>query len=129
MYNDSIGGAGTSAGLFRADVSIQEVVTDVLRRRRSGGTFIRGPFAMAELCSAGKLPGKSLLVWLLVHHRVRMTHEPEVTLPHRLLASAGIDSRAKARALVALERAGLIQVRRERGKTARILLTKMAADH
>ncbi len=128
MYNDGVGGSGASAGNFGTEVSVREVMTDALRRRLGRRTFIRGPFAMAEFCTAGKLPGKSLLIWLLVHHRIRMTQQQEVTVPHWLLASAGVDARAKARALVALESAGLIHVRRERGKTARISLRKLVAD-
>jgi hypothetical protein len=138
MYNEGTDGFGTCifddldrvtlkpkelSGLFGSDVPVQEVETEVLVRRGSRGTFIRGPFPLSQVCTVGKLPGKALLVWLLVHHRTRMTRQPEVTLPNELLASAGVDSRAKARALVALERAGLVQVRREPGKSARIALT------
>ena len=143
MYNDSTRPLGTAVfddldkirlkatelfGLFGADVPVREVMTDVLKHARARGTFIRGPFPLSEVRVVGKLPGKALLVWLLIHHRVRMTRQPEITLPNGLLASVGVDPRAKARALMALERAGLVRVRQKPGKTARISLTKTPSD-
>jgi hypothetical protein len=143
MYNEHSGDCGTSVfddldrmrlrseelpGPSSTHLPVQEVQTDVVKRRCSRDAFIRGPFPLPLVCIAGKLPGKALLVWLLINHRIRMSHQPEITLPNRFLASAGADPRAKARALVALEHAGLIRVRREPGKTARIALKLIPSD-
>ena len=43
-----------------------------------------------------------------------------VTLPSHLMCAHGIDRWAKARALAALETAGLVSVAREAGRTARV---------
>jgi hypothetical protein len=143
VYDDGTGPLGTTVfddldkirlkatelfGLFGADVPVREVMTDVLKHAPGRGTFIRGPFPLSEVRVVGKLPGKALLVWLLIHHRVRMTRQPEITLPSGLLASVGVDPRAKARALIALEHAGLVRVRQSPGKTARISLTMTPSD-
>jgi hypothetical protein len=143
VYDDGTGPPGTPVfhdldkirlkatelfGLFGADVPVREVMTGVLKYPHTRDTFIRGPFPLSEVRVVGKLPGKALLVWLLIHHRVRMTRQPEITLPSGLLASVGVDPRAKARALIALEHAGLVRVRQSPGMTARISLTRTPSD-
>ena len=55
-------------------------------------------------------------------HRRDLTHEPTVTLPSTLLREFGVDRDSKARALRALEDAGLAQVERTNGRAARITL-------
>jgi hypothetical protein len=99
-------------------VPTREVETDALKRHRRGFISVRSP--LSEFHVAAGLPGKCLAVWLLVQHRVRLTHKDEVTLPTALLEAAGIERRAKARALRDLERAGLIRVIRKVGQTPRI---------
>jgi hypothetical protein len=97
-----------------------EIETEALKRHRLG--FIRGPFTLPEFHAAARLPGKALAVWIYVAHRVRVTRNHEVTLPSSLLEAGGIDRHAKAKALHALEQAGLIQVVRATGNTPRISL-------
>jgi hypothetical protein len=100
-----------------------EVDTEATRHRRD--QYVRGPFRLTEFCTASRLPGKALAVWLLLHHRVRVTGDSEVALPSGLLEQAGIDRNAKQRALRDLERVGLIRVRRERGRTARVSIVRL----
>lgn len=95
---------------------------------RQRGAFIRGPFPMPQVMLAGALPGKALLVWLLVQHQVRMTRKLEVSLPGKLLDAARIDRFAKSRALRDLEQAGLIQVDRQPGQMPRISLVQVEGD-
>jgi hypothetical protein len=97
-----------------------EVETEVLRRKRDG--YIRGPLPLPEVIAAGRLPGKALLVWLFLRHRMRMTGQDEVTLPNGLVEVSGVDRNAKARALLELERAGLVRITRALGRTPRISL-------
>jgi DNA-binding MarR family transcriptional regulator len=101
-----------------SSIRIVEVETEALKRHRRG--FIRGPFPLPEFHAAAGLPGKALAVWIYVAHRTRVTSNPEVTLPSSLLEAGGIDRQAKARALHALEQAGLIRVVRATGRTPRI---------
>jgi hypothetical protein len=103
------------------DVPVREVETQALQHRSY--SYIRGPWPLFEFMAAARLPGKALALWTLVHHRIRLTGRSEITLPRSLLGEAGIDRNAKARALGELERAGLICVTREAGRTPRIALS------
>ena len=108
------------------DIPVREIETEAtLRRRRR---YVRGPLPLAEVCAAARLPGKALAVWLLAHHRMRITGKTMVTLPSSLLEEAGIDRNAKARALSNLERNGLVEVRRQRGRTPLISLVGLPAS-
>jgi hypothetical protein len=64
------------------------------------------------------------LVWLLIHHRRKLSAEQWVTLPARDLDRLSVNRFGKMRALKALEALGLIQVLRERGRTARVRLAR-----
>jgi hypothetical protein len=86
------------------------------------GRFLKGPIPMRHLEVAAKLQGKALAVFLAVHHRVALTGEDLVSLPMQTLDAMGVSKDAKARALVALEAAGLIAVERVQGHTARVRL-------
>lgn len=114
-----------SADAAEPGLQITEIETDAQRRRRQG--YLRGPFPLPAFFAAARLPGKALAIWLLVHHRVRVTRKLEVTLPSKLLVSAGIDRNAKARALRELEGAGLVRVVRKIGLVPRISLIQPAS--
>jgi hypothetical protein len=92
---------------------------------RKRGMFIRGPFDQAQFCLAARLGRGPLVVWQLVHHLIRLTHRQEVAVPNGLLAACGIDRFAKTRALVQLERLGLISITRAKGRAPRISLVKL----
>ena len=64
--------------------------------------------------------GFAMRVANLLWYRVGLTKQLTVTLPSHLLCVHGIDRWAKARALDALENAGLISVLRAAGRTARV---------
>jgi hypothetical protein len=101
-----------------------EVETAVLRqfRLRRSDRFLKGPIPPHSIAAAARLPGQALAVLLAVHHQITLTGKPSVSLPGGLLAELGTDRNAKARALHQLERAGLIQVERARGRAARVRL-------
>ena len=86
--------------------------------------FLKGPIPLAQIASAAKLPGKSLTVYITLHHQSAMARRDQVTLPKGLLAQLGVSRDAKARALSALEQAGLVQVEKEKGKGSLVMLTK-----
>ncbi len=69
---------------------------------------------------ASKDCGFAMRVANLLWYRVGLTKQRTVTLPSHLLRDHGIDRWAKARALDALENAGLIRVARKAGQTARV---------
>jgi hypothetical protein len=72
---------------------------------------IQGPFSCRQCQLAARLPGKALLVWLLVQHvqRLRRTRGA-VTLSDELAADYGVQDRAKTRAIHSLAQVGLLSV-------------------
>jgi DNA-binding MarR family transcriptional regulator len=82
--------------------------------------FLKGPIPLARLQQAATLPGKALATYLAVLHQRDLSGRVIVTLSAALLTSFGIDRDAKARALRALEQAGLIAVEHAPGRSARI---------
>jgi hypothetical protein len=100
-----------------------ELETEFTRRyNQRQSRFLKGPIPMRQIEGAAKLSGKALAVFLAVHHRVALTGETSVSLPMSMLESMGVNKDAKARALLALEAAGLIAVERVPGHTARVQL-------
>ena len=106
---------------LRRSELVESEAHERLKRRRLA-RFIAGPFPWAQFCTASRLPGKSLSVWELIHHRKRVTRSTVVTLPNEMLEEAGINEDAKSRALEALEQAGLITVERSPGRSPRVSL-------
>jgi len=101
-----------------------EVETEASRThaRHSRMRFLKGPIPLRPIAIAACLPGKALAVYLILRHRRDLTREPTVTLPAQLLSDFGVDTDSKARALRALEGAGLITVERMDGRAARVTL-------
>ena len=99
-----------------------EVETEASRThaRHSQMPFLKGPIPLRPIAIAARLPGKALAVYLILRHRRDLTGEPTTTLPARLLRDFGVDRHSKARALRALEGAGLVMVERTDGCTARV---------
>jgi len=91
-------------------------------RRR--GRFLKGPIPWLQIAAAARLGGSALPLLLIVHDQIAVGAGPFVTLPLRLLADLKIDRSSKARGLHALEEAGLVRVRRERGRPARVALAR-----
>lgn len=80
------------------------------------GRFLKGPIPLNWLMEAAKLPGKSLHVGIVIWFKAGLTKSHSVSVPNGLLSTFGVDRHAKARALVSLESAGLISVKRKSGK-------------
>jgi DNA-binding MarR family transcriptional regulator len=101
-----------------------EVHTDFTRqsRIRRGERFLKGPIPLRDIAAAARLPGKSLALFLAVHHQIALTGKPIITIPASLLADLGISRSTKARCLKSLEQVGLVGVARSKGRAARIQL-------
>jgi hypothetical protein len=99
-------------------------------KRRTKGLFVGGPFPWPQFCVAVRLPGKALGVWQLVHHQARMTRRAEITLPAWILDQCSLSRQALYRALADLQRVGLIQTdrRRGRGNSIRITLVELPEE-
>jgi DNA-binding MarR family transcriptional regulator len=103
------------------EVEVGSAATRQARNRRTS-RFLKGPIPWEQIATAAQLGGQCLAVYVAVHHRTALTGQMPTTLPRALLQQLGVSKDAKARALRQLERAGLIGVRRAKGRTARVSL-------
>lgn len=86
------------------------------------GHFLRGPVPLNWLAHAARLSGRAFQVGVLLWYRAGLTINNVIRLPRGLLESFGITRDAKARAVRALEGAGLVEVTRSPGRAAEITL-------
>ena len=121
LYNNS----RDSITQYQEHISGVEVETNLLRqsKTRRRERFLKGPIPFKDIAAAAILPGKSLALFVAVHHQSALTGKPVVTLPATLLRELGISRSTKARCLMGLEQAGLVSVERLKGRAARIQLT------
>jgi hypothetical protein len=89
------------------------------------GSFLKGPIAMGWLTAAGKLPGRSLHVAIVVQHLAGMLGGGLFRLESKHLRAMGVDRSAEYRALRGLERAGLVAVVRVRGRRPLVSLRSL----
>jgi hypothetical protein len=116
---------------FQDEIKATEVETGLVRRvkTRRASRFLKGPIPLPDIAAAARLPGRSLALFLAVHHQTALTGKPAVTVPAKLLADLGISRSVKARCLKLLERIGLITVTRSRGRASRIQLKQTNGDN
>jgi hypothetical protein len=88
-----------------------------LRRRPIEEFFIKGPIPVADYVLALKLGGKTTGVYMLIHHRTVYSRRRWITLPPYALEEWGISIDAKTDALKRLAQAGLIPVKRPKGRS------------
>ena len=93
-----------------------------LRKPRMVERFVKGPLLLSELVPVGRMPGKALLLWLLIRYRTDLSRDGWATLPRRLLTEWGIGKNARTDALRRLEQAGLIRVERPAGYMLKVKL-------
>lgn len=88
--------------------------------------FFCGPVCLNWLSKASKLPGKALNVGIILLHMGRVTGNPNwVRLKPSLLKKFGVHRNSAYRAVIALEQAGLIEIKkRQRGAAAIVALVK-----
>ena len=88
--------------------------------RRRTKRLIGAPFEfVADVCRLTE--GRAtLVVALCIYRRVQVCDNRTVTLPSSELAELGIVRQYKQRALIKLQRAGLIKVENARGRTTRV---------
>ncbi len=99
--------------------------------RRAGDRFLKSP-PLDALIAAGKLPGKALLAYVAIRHRLDLTEKHrkfETTLPAKVTSAFGLTRRAKDQAVIDLAAAGLITVERKHGHPARISLSGAWRSH
>jgi hypothetical protein len=103
-------------------IPVVETATSTSRRIRTTQwrRFLRGPISMELLRAAQCAPGsdRTLAVYVLLKHRSDLRRATSATLPIDICKTWGISRSARARALAALQSAGLIRVKRKKGRTA-----------
>jgi hypothetical protein len=91
------------------------------RAKAKKDVFVQVPLWWAEQAAqATRTP--QAMVWLWLLHLSWKEHSPTFKLPNGRLAVRGVSHDTKRRALNKLEKAGLIQVSRERGKSPTVTL-------
>ena len=91
-------------------------------RPRHGEPFLKGPIPLAWLEAAARLPGKSLHTGLALWFSAGVTRSSSVPLSNIASQRFGIDRNAKYRALIWLERAGLVSVERGPGRAPMVTI-------
>ena len=72
------------------DITETEVKTGLTRQAkiRWGERFLKGPIPLRDIAAAALLPGKSLALFLVVHHQITLTGKPIITRPGSSAAAA-----------------------------------------
>lgn len=91
-------------------------------RTKPAGRFLRGPVCWDWITAATKLPGAALGVGLVVHFLDGFTQSKTIRLSSDELRRLGIPRTTGYRALAALEKAGLVSVRRRAGSQPEVTI-------
>lgn len=92
-----------------------------------GYRFVPGPITISGLIKASELGKRALIVYLLLHAAERMAsvgNKEWASIPTREFQRFKMDSASKARAITALEEAGLVEVKREGRKSLKLRTIK-----
>ena len=95
------------------------------KRARRQGEFLKGPIRLEWVCQAARLSGRALAVGLALLFKAGVSgSEEDIPLAPQLLERFGVSRRSTYRALESLERAGLVKVKRHRGRCPRVTVVK-----
>src|SRR3954470_13333396 len=87
------------------------------RAARREAQFIKGPRRLGGVAGAAQAGRPQALPLLLaLRYKTNILRQPWVKPPAAVLRLLGVDKDARSRAIAALERAGLVQVQRRRGR-------------
>lgn len=92
-------------------------------RHSAGERFLKGPVPLAWLSRTSQLPGKALAVALAIWYVAGLERSGTVRLTTSTLREFNVGRKAAYRGLAALERAGLVQVERKRGRCPKVTIT------
>src|SRR5262245_54476977 len=94
--------------------------TPAPRKRR--GRFIKGPLPLSWVKAAGMLPGKALVVGMMLWFESGMKKTRTVIFPFARAVSDGIPKSTVRRAIRGLEEVGLIAVVRKPGRRLEVTI-------
>ena len=89
--------------------------------------FLKGPVPMPWLECAARLPGKCLQIGVAVWYLAGIQKTTTVALGNGLLKKLGVDRKAKAHCLKALQKAGLISMEQRPGCNPRVTILELDA--
>jgi hypothetical protein len=99
------------------------------KSRRIKGEFLKGPIPLAWLSAAAKLRGKApLAVALAVWFEAGRRRSKEVRLTTAVLNRFSVNRKAKYTALAAMEKAGLIRVRRQNRRNPMVTIIDLPGE-
>jgi DNA-binding transcriptional ArsR family regulator len=119
-WDPSLGTYVATGQCVEAEVAALEQVK--IKPARNANRFLKGPIPWDWIIRAYGLPGQALLLGLCLWRLKGATRRDTVPLSNTELAPFGIDRAAKSRGLAALEKAGLINVDRQRGRWSNITI-------
>lgn len=96
--------------------------------KRAGAKFLKGPVPLPWLIAAGELPGKALVAGMGLWFLSGLTGSKTVKPTGRLWQSLSISRQAAYRAIAALEKRGLIEVKRQPGCAPIVTLYSILED-
>ena len=97
------------------------------RAAKREARFIKGPLPLGWVATAAKAGHPlALPVLLALKYKADTVRQPWVKPPAAVLRLLGVDKDARSRAIAALERAGLVEVRRRKGRRPLVRLVPWA---
>ncbi len=96
-----------------------------LPKHKEGQRFLKGPVPWDWIIIASNLPGKALHVGIALWHLAGMKNTGEVKLSGKLQRKMGIQRATGYNALGALEKAGLVLVKRHKGRNPIVTILKV----
>lgn len=84
------------------------------------GEFLAGPIDFGWLERAAQLPGAALHIAILVQHLAKLRRLEWVPVSNRDAARLGVKPDAKSRAILALQEARLVEVKKQPGQSPRV---------
>lgn len=95
------------------------------KRTRQRVEFIKGPIRVEWLCRTARLPGKAIATALALLFKASVAGTTkDLPLTPELLERFGVKRRSSYRAVAALEEAGLVKVKRHRGRCPRVTIVR-----
>ena len=112
------------------DAERLKVVGKATRPRRCARhqRFVKGPLPLPWLARAARLPGKALAVGLAAWYLAGMAKSRTVKLTRATLDQFGVERKAGYRAVEKLESAGLVSVRRHRGRSPVLTINDISEE-
>ena len=92
------------------------------KHKKRTGRFVKGPLFWTWVTAAAHCHPRALEILLAVKMLSDTSGQQEVALSTEIVVGLGISTDTKSRAIAALEGAGLIHVKRQRGRLLRVSL-------